>query len=208
MQAVIEYRDGDEIETLMGLQGFGREIVERILAEHDAQRVWLLQDGEDPSGYDAEEPYWTLETMLVERADGKVARVMLGSYMGDGDDLWTAVGEQYPEAYDTIPEDGIWDGEGCRSWDMTFLPGSGRSLAAWLKEGDGFKVQVSDALRPDDAHGTDIWCEGTFQDLDEAIAKAREEARSKPPSSKKFRKSWVEDADGECVWSSDEEASE
>ena len=142
--------------------------------------------------------------VFVEREDGQQARVMVPDV---GEDVWTCILEAYPKAYDLIDEGRILvdDGAGY-GFDETFRPGEDAGLAAWLKEGLGFAVQVSDAHRPEEAHGADVWCEGRFKDLAEAVAKARQEARSKPANPGRFRKAWVEDADGECVWSSDDEA--
>lgn len=141
--------------------------------------------------------------VLVEREDGQQARVMVPDV---GEDVWTCILKAYPTAYDLIDEGRVLvdDGAGY-GFDETFRPGEDAGLAAWLKDGLGFAVQVSDAYRPEEAHGADVWCEGRFKDLGEAIARARQEARSKPANPGRFRKAWVEDADGECVWSSDDD---
>lgn len=135
MKAVYEYENGELGETV-GLQGFGREIVERVLEGHDVVRIWLLQDDEDDDAIDYGAPDWCLETWWVTRADDKVAKVHLGTYRPDEDDLWTAVEKQYPEAWDLIPEGGIeWGGNfEYNLWDLQVWPGQGEKLAAWIKE--------------------------------------------------------------------------
>jgi hypothetical protein len=136
MKAVYEYENGELGETV-GLQGFGKDIVERVLKEHDVVKVWLIQDGEGDESIDYGAPDWELETWWVTRADGAVAKVNLGAYRPDGDDLWTAMEEQYPEAWDRIPEGGVeWGGTTeYRLWDLQVWPGQGERLAAWLGEG-------------------------------------------------------------------------
>jgi hypothetical protein len=134
MIAVIEYESG-EIETLVGLQGFGREIAERVLESHDAARLWLLQDDEDPFGAEAEEPYWSLETYWVARRDGEIAKVRVGDWH-DGETIWDAMEREYPEAVEMMDE--CPESDRCveyRTWDESFWPGDGEGLAAWLAEG-------------------------------------------------------------------------
>lgn len=135
MKAIYEYENGELGETV-GLQGFGREIVERVLEGHDVVRIWLLQDDEGDDAIDYGAPDWSLETWWVTRADDKVAKVHLGTYRPDEDDLWTAVEKQYPEAWELIPEGGIEWGGNCEynRWDLQVWPGQGERLAAWLKE--------------------------------------------------------------------------
>lgn len=137
MKAVYEYENGELGETV-GLQGFGREIVERVLGGHDVVRIWLLQDDEGDDAIDYDAPDWCLETWWVTRADGKVAKVHLGTYRPDEDDLWTAVEEQYSEAWELIPEGGIeWGGNlEYNRWDLQVWPGQGEKLAAWIREAE------------------------------------------------------------------------
>lgn len=141
--------------------------------------------------------------VFVRREDGEQARVMVPDV---GEDVWTCILSAYPRAYDLMDEDRILvdDGAGYE-WDESFGVGQDRELAAWLKEGLGFAVQVSDSLRPEEPYGVDVWCEGRFPTLDAAVRKARVEARGKPVNPGRYRHAWVEDADGEVLWSSDEE---
>ena len=136
MKAVYEYENGELGETV-GLQGLGREIIKRVLEGHDVVRTWLLLDDEDEGSVDYGAPDWRLETWWVTRADGAVAKVNLGTYRPDEDDIWTAMEEQYPEAADLVPEGGVeWSGTTeYRVWDLQVWPGQGERLAAWLREG-------------------------------------------------------------------------
>ena len=131
MQAVIEYWNG-ELETLVGLQGFGREIAERILDEYDIVRMWFVLDGEDPFDATVEEPYWSLGLFWVVREDGEVARLYLNDWH-DCADIWTRIEADYPEAVDLMDECPESD-RVCHhnTWDDTFHPGEGEDLARWL----------------------------------------------------------------------------
>lgn len=157
----------------------------------------------------AEEDDAETAVVWVEREDGQVAKVLVPAA---DEDVWYCIDRAFPRSWELMDEGMAWpdgqDGRTMATWGASFGPGEDAELAVWLKEGKGFTVQVSDALRPEEAHGTDIWCEGRFASLDEAVAKAREEARGKPSNPGRFRKAWVEDADGECVWSSDDEEGE
>lgn len=132
MQAIIEY-ESSEIETIVGLQGFGRDVAKRILGEYDIVRMWLIQDDEDPNEADlSEEPYWSLDTYWVTREDGKTAKILLNNWHDDTD-IWSAIDDDYPEAYyfmDECPESA--EVVQCRTWDARFQPGEGEELAAWL----------------------------------------------------------------------------
>ena len=171
----------------------------------EAMTAWAVVEVSAQAEAEApvEEAEARIVAVFVEREDGRQARVMVPDV---GEDVWTCILEAYPRSYDLMDEGRtvVDDGAGY-SWDASFVPGEDAELAVWLKEGRGFAVQVSDALRPEEAHGTDIWCEGRFGTLDEAVAKAREEASGRPSNPGRYRKAWVEDADGECGWSSDDE---
>ena len=171
----------------------------------EAMTAWAVVEVSAQAKAEApvEEAEARIVAVFVEREDGHQARIMVPDV---GEDVWTCILKAYPRSYDLMDEGRtvVDDGAGY-SWDASFVPGEDAELAVWLKEGRGFAVQVSDALRPEDAHGTDIWCEGRFRTLDEAVAKAREEASGRPSNPGRYRKTWVEDADGECVWSSDDE---
>lgn len=135
MIAVIEYESG-EIETIVGLQGFGKPIAERVLEEHDIVRMWLLQDDEDPDMAGCEEPFWSLEAYWVEREDGEVAKVLVNDWHAGGT-IWEALERDYPEAVDLMDECPESDKVSQRrTWDETFRPGQGEGLAAWLAEGE------------------------------------------------------------------------
>lgn len=135
MQAVIEYENG-EVGALVGLQGFGREIVARILEGHEAVRIWLIQDGDPWECYGAEEPYWTMETVWVFRADGRLAKVMLPSFTGET--FWDAMEREFPQSCEDIPGEAFETADQVqyRLWDACFRPGQDAKLSAWLKEGE------------------------------------------------------------------------
>lgn len=132
MQAIIEYENG-EYETIVGLQGFGKGIAETVLETHDAVKLWLIQDDEDPFDATVEEPYWSLDLFWVTREDGKVARLYLNNWHDDAD-IWTQIEADYPEALDLMedcPESA--DVIEHHVWDETFRPGDGDELADWLQ---------------------------------------------------------------------------
>ena len=133
MQAIIQYDNGEQ-NTIVGLQGFGRDIAERILETHDIVKMWLIQDDEDPFGADSEEPSWSLELVWIVREDDEVARLYLNDWH-DGTDIWTQIETDYPQAVDLMKEcpesDRVVE---YRTWDATFHPGEGGRLACWLEE--------------------------------------------------------------------------
>lgn len=146
MQAIIEYENG-ELNTLVGLQGFGREIAERILEGYDIVKMWLILDHEDPFDATVEEPYWSLDLFWVTREDGKVARLYLNNWH-DGTDIWTQIEADYPQAVDAMedcPESA--DVIEHHVWDETFRPGDGVELADWIQ------TVVVEVVEYDGPHG-------------------------------------------------------
>lgn len=139
MRALIKYRDSSEFAGLDDLSGTDREIIDRILQGYDVDHIWIVPDGTDLADFDyyGETPAWQLNTFWITRKDGRVAKIGVGDY-GDGADFWTAIDQQYPEAYDLMEIDMV-ESEAVieySRWDARFEPGEGAGLAAWLKEGE------------------------------------------------------------------------
>ena len=174
MKAVVEYENG-ETETLVDLQGFGREIVENILKGYEVQKIWLLNDDEDESEHEFIDPYWTLGVWWVTRADCETAKVYLGGY--EEDDFWSAFERQYPAAYCIIPDDAPESAELCdhKGWDAVFWPGEGKALARWLAEPE-YWLDVQTPVDPEDLFSGGTATLGPFA----TVGDAKDEAESCP----------------------------
>ncbi len=71
------------------------------------------------------------EPWLVERRDGRKAKIYMSP--AGGDDVWTAFGRSYPEAWDAAPDQTYfapWHGE---RFDERFTQDEDEALAAWLR---------------------------------------------------------------------------
>ena len=72
----------------------------------------------------------------ITRQDGKVARLTLPYY--EEDDLWTAIGNEYPLSYDLLDESSILGVDDPAYEDMavdeSYIPPEDDDLALWLAE--------------------------------------------------------------------------
>lgn len=198
MRAVIEQQSG-EIETVEGVQGRFDDFIDEHLRDHDAPRaIWCVMDelGED---WDAgEEPAWK---------EGQTRRFRLFGPNGSGVvelpwcgvDFWILMSDLYPRTCELMTD--------CAGMEATEDgPVLDDDEAAALYRASGYLVKVSDCRREDEWEGTDVWDEGEFPTIEEAVERARREAATKPTDpAKPFRHVWIEDGDGEAVWDSRED---
>lgn len=71
-------------------------------------------------------------TIWITRDDGEVAKVDL-PYL-EGDDLWTAIGREYPTAWTLVDEKDVLAEETEHAWDARFRAGQDEDLSIWLAE--------------------------------------------------------------------------
>ena len=76
------------------------------------------------------------EILMITSPAGQTAKVILP--VQEGDDMWSAIGRAYPEAYDLLqPQDiEVIGGLGITmtAWDIIIVPGQGQALADWFAE--------------------------------------------------------------------------
>lgn len=74
-----------------------------------------------------------LVSVFVARADGQTAKIALPVYPEE--DLWTAIGNEYPKSCDHMDEGMILPMDGADyEWDAWFLPTEDEEFRQWLQE--------------------------------------------------------------------------
>ena len=85
------------------------------------------------NGFGIENDHDEIVSVFVARADGQTAKIALPVY--EGEDLWTAIGNEYPLSCDHMDEGMILPMDGADySWDVWFLPTEDEEFRQWLQE--------------------------------------------------------------------------
>ena len=113
---------GERIQAAIDAQA-PVEVVTEVCAQAEAQAPVEEAEGK------------LVAIMFVEREDGETAKVDL-PIQAEDEDVWTAIGREYPSSYDLMDERSIVPGYvSVDRWDARFRPGEDSELTQWLKEG-------------------------------------------------------------------------
>lgn len=138
MRAIIEYENGD-LDERVGLSGYAKEAARAIL-ESDGwiRRVWV-RVSEDPLSQEElqelleqEEPTAEVSWVEIVRSDGETALVRIVSEKGD--DIWTAIGRDYPAFYELADETAIVQGPWNENVPLSFEKGEEDDLLEWFRQ--------------------------------------------------------------------------
>lgn len=134
MKAV--YDDGRE-GVILAVSSDVHEAVNEVLRRHpDCVKIWIVEDDapDEPSAYLFTVPDWILEKVFITRADGKVGKLWLGSFSGEG--IWESIEREFPITYDLLISEGLDFDDARRDWEHCFFPGEDSELAHWYEEGE------------------------------------------------------------------------
>ncbi len=170
----------------------------------EAMSAWAVCELSAEAMAEPEVQETEIRVVHLERRDGQVARVLLP--WREGDDVWTAIGREYPEAWEAA-DDGMLAPEYAHvtAWDERFEPGEDAALAQWLSAGLQ-PYAVVDVKGEDEA----IWTTYCPTE-DEAVCEARRqwEALTRSEQSRRHIVAVetlgrpAEETAGEIVWDSD-----
>ena len=119
------------------------ERIEAVMAPatESAEAVFAAEPETEEAGEDVEK---TIEVLVVRKADGKAAKVLVPD---TGEDLWYSIDRAYPRSYDLMDESMVTPSEHIEGWDEKFGPGEDPELAAWLQECEAVAVELDELGR-------------------------------------------------------------